>query len=378
MVNGNVYTIFIFMLITAITAEGQGQQKAIDWSVAFSLPKSDGSKALAIAGPIVGVNKQLLFIGGGANFPEKLPWQGGEKLYHRTIYVYRKSAGGEELVFSSELPFALAYGANCNTPKGVVAAGGENEQGLSNKVLLLSYSKKETSLKITDLPSLPFAVTNASLVYLDNKLYLAGGERQKDVSDKLLMLDMEQLDQGWIIQDKLPYPVSHTCFVAMDKALYLLGGRKRNDGKVSDFYQQVWEYLPMSKQWLAKKPLPEALSAGTALGMGGNTIWLFSGDNGATFKQVEALMAEISREQDADKKLVLIERKNALQVAHPGFGKKVWMYDGARDTWSRQADLPVDAPVTTTATLWGGQIYIPSGEVKAGIRSSLVLKGELK
>lgn len=363
----------------AISVKGQDKQRQLDWSVAFSIPgAAEGTVHPGLAGPIVGVCDSFLLIGGGANFPDKLPWEGGVKAYHRQVYVYKKTKNAEELMDRVELPVDLAYGASCSTPDGLVVAGGENRQGLSDETLLLQYHTKGKHLQVKKLPPLPFRLSNAAMTSVDSILYLAGGELEKGVSDQLLALDMRQLEKGWIKQANLPYPISHAYLFGLGDAIYLIGGRKRNEGTLSDFYQGVWQYQLESKKWTAKAPLPEALSAGTGLVMGEDEIWIFSGDNGATFKTVERLLSGIAEEEDSQKKRALIEEKNKVQIAHPGFGRKVWAYNELTDAWRVEGNLPVNAPVTTTAVWWGGQVYIPSGEIKAGIRTPWVLKGTLK
>jgi N-acetylneuraminic acid mutarotase len=69
----------------------------------------------------------------------------------------------------------------------------------------------------------------------------------------------------------------------------------------------------------------------------------------------------------------LIDAKNKLQVNHPGFGRAVWRYDLKSDEWKRMGDLPSNGPVTTTAVVWGDMIILPSGEVKAGVRTPEIL-----
>ncbi|MEH6304225.1 MULTISPECIES: hypothetical protein [Olivibacter] len=363
----------------AISVKGRHEQRQLDWSVAFSIPgAAKGTVHPGLAGPIVGVCDSLLLIGGGANFPDKLPWEGGVKAYHRQVYVYKKTKNAEELMDQVELPVDLAYGASWSTADGMVIAGGENREGLSDQTLLLQYRKKGKHLQVKNLLPLPFRLSNAAMTSVGDILYLAGGELEKGVSDQLLALDMRQPEKGWIRQVNLPYPVSHAYLFSLGDAIYLIGGRKRNEGTLSDFYQGVWQYQIKSKKWIAKASLPEALSAGTGLAMGEDEIWIFSGDQGATFKKVERLLSEIAVEEDSEKKRALIDEKNNIQIAHPGFGRKVWAYNSLTDTWRVKEDLPINAPVTTTAVWWGGQVYIPSGEVKAGIRTPLVLKGKLK
>lgn len=350
----------------------------LDWSVAFSLPADkEGKTHLGFAGPIVGVHNEVLLIGGGANFPGGMPWQGYKKEYGHTLYAYGHDDDGQaELLGVWPLPDTSAYGANCHTPQGVVVAGGENESGLLADVLLIAWDTETKEPTFRSLPDLPEALTNASLALLGHTLYLAGGEKQDAVSNELLALDLSQPETGWQLQATLPYPVSHACLVAQANGLYLMGGRKRNPGDVSDFYDSVWRYRPAIEEWTARAPLPEARSAATAVALGDGEILFIGGDDGGTFLQVEAAIAAISNETDSARRSALDAQKTALLEGHPGFDGSVWQYYIDDDTWQRRDEITLAAPVTTTATWWQGSLYLPSGEIRAGVRSPDVLVGK--
>src|SRR6187401_2327630 len=103
---------------------------ALKWRKAGELPAN--SKGLA--GPVTGVCNDKLIVAGGSNFPDSMPWLGGKKKYNSNGYVFRKTKNDSLVSFKTfNLPFNLAYAACCSTSKGIVAAGGENESGISNK-----------------------------------------------------------------------------------------------------------------------------------------------------------------------------------------------------------------------------------------------------
>jgi N-acetylneuraminic acid mutarotase len=62
-----------------------------------------------------------------------------------------------------------------------------------------------------------------------------------------------------------------------------------------------------------------------------------------------------------------------LQSAHPGFSKEILAYNIINDSWDVIDSIPYATPVTTTAVKWNNCFFIPSGEIKAGIRSSFIL-----
>lgn len=370
--------ILIMMAMPLVEGCMEAKNDHFTWSVAFFLPtNADGWPHLGLAGPVVGVHQDVLLIGGGANFPGGMPWQGNKKEYDRTLYAYRQNNSGHpELLGKFQFPDSVAYGANANTPQGVVVAGGEDENGLLSQVLLIAWDTETHTPTFRDLPDLPEATANASLALLGHTLYMAGGEKKDTVSDELLALDLSNPEAGWLPQAVLPYPVSHACLVAQQDGLYLMGGRKRNHGSASDFYDGVWLLDVVSGEWKARAALPKALSAATAVAVGDNELLFIGGDDGGTFVQVEGAIAAISREDDDTQKKILDQQKVTLLENHPGFDKAVWSYNIEEDSWLLHSEIQLTAPVTTTATWWKGSLYVPSGEIRAGVRSPEVLIGK--
>lgn len=356
----------------------------ITWKVAAELPAINGqSQALGLAGPVAGLHHQVLLVAGGANFPDRMPWLGGKKKYYDDIYVFEKDDKANHIkpyprIF--HLPYPVAYGASCSTPQGIICAGGENANGITNKVLLLQWDRATKNTAVKNLPDLPVAVTNASVTANGNRVYLAGGEMADGVSDRFYSLDLNDTAAGWKQLPALPKQVSHAVMVVQSggdhQYLYMIGGRKKNSNGISDLYASVYRYDLQNNRWQQKQSLPYALSAGTGMAAGASGILLFGGDKGNTFHKTEQLIAAIEAEKDEANKLQLIRRKALLQAAHPGFSKEVLQYDAMADAWQITGTIPFEVPVTTTAVNWGKGVLIPSGEIKAGIRTPQLLFGK--
>lgn len=351
----------------------------ISWSIAAEFPSAIGQEvSLGVAGPVTGVYKNIFFVGGGANFPDAMPWNGGKKKYYNSIYAYQKNKHGIIILQKKFLlPSPIAYTANCSTPQGFIFAGGENENGISNKVYLLEWDKKEQNIITKSLPDLPLALTNAAAVYHNNTIYLAGGETKEAVSDKLFCLQLNDLSTGWKQVSGLPKPISHTVLLATENKLYLVGGRKKNPSGISDLYSSVFEFNILTNQCKEIQPLPYALSAGTGV-VFKNNLYMFGGDKGETFHKTEELIAAINAEKDSLKKQQLILQKNELQQSHPGFSKAIQMFNTKTNKWSTIGELPFTSPVTTTAVKIKNDILIPCGEIRAGVRTPNILFGEIK
>ncbi len=369
----------LFMFIAPAIAAQKKTELFCKWKIGAELPAlHQQHKALGVAGPVTGIHQNKLIVAGGANFPDSMPWQQGKKFFYNTVYVYEKNDNKIKLLKQQfTLPFNISYSACCSTIQGIVYAGGENENGISNKVLLLQWNKKTSAISTKQLPELPFAITNAAATVFDNIVYIAGGETAVSASNQFLALDLNNTEEGWKQLAVIPKAVSHSVLTVQKNGnktcIYLIGGRKKNKTGISDLYNSAFEFNIKKNQWEEKNALPYALSAGTGIATNPNEILIFGGDKGTTFHQVEMLIASINAEKDETKKQELILQKNKLQSEHPGFSKEVLLYNTLTDSWKTVGTIPFETPVTTTAVKWGNEVIIPSGEIKAGVRSPKIL-----
>ena len=376
------YFVTLFPILFSLKTFAQKETiSQIDWSIVTQLPIAQGlQNQMGLAGAISGIHHDVMLIAGGSNFEDKMPWEGGKKKYYSDIYVLQKDKKGQ---FSwktktYKLPYNLAYSAAVSTPKGVLCMGGENENGLRNEVFLLKWNEEKQNISIVNLPSLPFAVTNASATIQSHYVYLAGGEIASGVSNVFLCFDLNDILVGWKPMPSLPHETSHAVFLAGNNSLFLVGGRKKNTDGISDLYQSLYEFDIQKNNWIEKSKLPYALSAGTGLLINSKDILLFGGDRGETFHQVELLIAAISVEKDEVKKQELNQQKAQIQASHPGFIKEVLRYNIKTNHWSKLNDISFAVPVTTLALLWDKNILIPCGEIKAGVRTLNILLGKMK
>jgi N-acetylneuraminic acid mutarotase len=51
------------------------------------------------------------------------------------------------------------------------------------------------------------------------------------------------------------------------------------------------------------------------------------------------------------------------------------LYDTIKDTWEKVGNIPFASPVTTVAVKWNGDVLIPGGEIRAGVRTPQFLLG---
>src|ERR1044071_1523115 len=74
----------------------QAASADLKWSTFPSLPPAAGQqKQPGVASPFVGVHGNALIVAGGANFPDKMPWEGGAKVWWDDIWVLEKPGNGD-------------------------------------------------------------------------------------------------------------------------------------------------------------------------------------------------------------------------------------------------------------------------------------------
>lgn len=368
---------FVLSVLLASCKEGH-QSPVIEWSIAAELPENE-TRHIGLAGPITGLVGDRLFVAGGANFPDGLPWEGGKKVYQDRAFLYRLSGDSLLLDSSFTLAHARAYPANISYNGILFSAGGEDVHGALREVYSYGVDSKN-GLKVERLADLPIPLSNAAMVYMDEALYVVGGENEEQVSDKIYKLDFEDLNKGWTVWFDLPYPVSHTVALGTPEGeILIVGGRMRNAGSKSTMYDRVIT-IDIKDGILRDLPrLPHALAAGMGVCMPEGDCILVGGDDATTFHKVEQMIADIAIESDMAKRQIMIAEKNRIQSTHPGFSKEVLRLKAdKRNGWELISELPYSSPVTTTALLWGQDIVIPSGEIKAGIRTANILIGRLQ
>jgi len=352
----------------------------LEWLKPFVLPSEEnGKKHIGLAGPIAGLSGDYLLIGGGANFPDRLPWEGGIKKVHNQVFIYTKDGDDLSLIGKDVLPVGVAYGTSVSIPKiGLLVIGGETEHGKTKRCKLLNYDRQTKKITIADFPDLPGPLSNMGAICVGNKVLVAGGEGPYGVSDQVYQIDLQRSEKGWTVVGKLPYPVSHLQLLTDDDNIYLVGGRMANKNAASTLYQALLKSSDGGKHWVNLPDIPFKAAAGTSCILPDHGIWILSADRGDTFAAVENLIAQAQQETDPIEAQRLTESKNKLQRNHPGFGKEIWRFDLHEQTWEKAGELPCTGPVTTTVIIWDDMVILPSGEIRAGIRTPKIIRAVFK
>lgn len=346
------------------------------WENVASLPKTmDSANSIGYAGMISGFSNDIILVAGGANFPNKMPWEGGVKKFYDYLYLYKK--GKDQINFINlqyKLPHPLAYATSYSYNNQIFIIGGENENGFSNKAFFIKIINEK--VEFFNLPDLPFKVSNAMVTIKDDHIYVLGGESSNKTLNQFICLDLLNKEKGWQQLGNLPYSVSNA-IVSKQKInnveyIYLLGGRAKNLNGLSTFYNEIIRFDFQSKTWEKVSSLPFPLAAGTGFQSSNSEIILIGGDQGITFNQVEKMINTINNEASNDIKEKLLLEKALIQSNHPGFINKVILYNSLNNNFTISDNIAGHIPVTTSGLLLEDKFYIFSGEIKPGIRSPYI------
>lgn len=327
----------------------------LNWSELPPIPDERG-----FAGSFAGVSHGSLIVAGGTHFIDKMPWEGGTKLWYDTVHEL-KSPDGEWKVIG-KLPKPNGYGVSITTRDGLIIIGGGNATEHFREVFWLGKEAK--------LPPLPKPCAFMAGCLLDDVIYIAGGIETQSATGAMSTfwsLDLKKTDAPW--QELPPCPGKSrilACMAAADGAVHLFSGAALHagkDGKAErEWLNDAWRYMPprsggrltsSSTGWTKLPNMPRvAVAAPNPAPVIDGKILIIGGDDGANAN---------------------FEPKSK----HPGFLREVLAFDLKTQSWSKAGEVPFSL-VTTNAVLWNDQIVIPGGEARPGVRSPQVWSAALK
>jgi N-acetylneuraminic acid mutarotase len=299
-------------------------------------------------------------VAGGANFPDKKPWEGGKKIWHDQIYALEEPK--REWKHVGSLPKPRAYGVSISWLDGIICIGGSDSSAHTSDVFRMSY--KNSNLAIESMPNLPVPLANACGAIVQDVLIVSGGLEHPDATDchkRTWALDLRALKDNaatlqWIELAELPASPRMLSTSASDgSAFWLIGGVTLSadpQGKPQrEYLKECWKLEfdrnTMSGRWRAQEDLPVALAASPspAIAQAGQ-LWILGGDDGT---QVSSRPNE-----------------------HRGFSKTIYQFDIDQNRWTPYSKSLSISHVTVPCVAWSDGWVIPSGEIRPGIRSQEV------
>ncbi len=356
-------TLVLLLLIGCGVINAQ-EKEALHWSELPPLPDKEG-----FAGMYAGVSSGALIVAGGANFPDKRPWEGGTKAWYNEIYILEKPNGQWHRA-AATLPHPMAYGVSITYKNALICIGGAGVDTHFTEVLKLEWI--DGAIKITSLPNLPLSMAYMAGALVGDMIYVAGGTSSPQANAalyKFLAMDLSAPDEHlrWVECEPWPGP-ERTLPVAASQngAFYLVSGYRLAEEKTADGRTQparVFPYLvdgyrytpgrgedKFNGTWQRIADMPRAAvgapSPAPALGL-------------AHFIVMGGIDTETAQHTDLEN--------------YPEFPHDILAYHVKNDIWMTMGQMPPGSSrLGTPATFWNTQWVIPSGEARPGIRSPKV------
>jgi N-acetylneuraminic acid mutarotase len=336
----------LIALVTALPCSGFPPLRAVP-----ALPDPHG-----FAGMFGGVSGQHLICAGGANFPDLPLAQGGQKVWHDTVFALG-AAGEWQRV--GRLPRPNGYGVSATWNDQILIAGGGD--AVENFASAFTMVYDGAALQFTQLPDLPLPLANATGSIVGSTLFVAGGQTSPSAtaaSARCFVLDLAEPTRRW---REIPWPDGAPARIlavaaSLGGCFYLIGGAeliRDPQGKIVRRYlddawryreDTGWEKLPTLPRGCAAAPSP-------AFSTAASTLQIHSG----------VWPGYLAR--------------YAAQPRIPGFTGDWLEFDPRRNTWSELSSTPHSAipRVTAPAVVWSGHYVVLSGESAPGIRTNTIL-----
>ncbi|GBF18050.1 sodium/glucose cotransporter [Arenibacter sp. NBRC 103722] len=378
--------------------KANSQDRYFEYSHFPNLPPNTGQKVQpGLAGAYTGIDDDFLIVAGGANFPDKLPWEGGTKTYYDEIFILKKKTDGtfQWETNSKRIPFSSGYGGAISTNRGLLCFGGNNSDSTISDSWFIDYIPETGEIEISQGPILPVPLTNFAFAKVDNDIYVAGGISEFGGAStnsfyRLSIGDNNFKDWKWELLpswdgDPRAFSVGVGQSNGLENCFYLFSGRNIDPQGEWKVLADAHVYNPTIKKWqIISKGIDKEFKvmAGTAFPVGASSIIFPSGSDGNLAieeidikKRIEHLESRLVNGEDVGEVLQLAKLKLTNHLNnHPGFGNKVYGFNTISQEFYEIEEIPQTGQVTTSAVAWGGDIVVPSGEVRPGVRTPEVLK----
>ena len=362
--------LWLLLPLTALSgcAAAFCQDLRLDLSELPPLPETEG-----FAGSFAGVSGNHLLVIGGANFPDRKPWEGGTKVWYSSVFALRlmaDNAAPPANAFSSgdsrppaldpmavqhatwfsagQLEAPLGYGVSVSFRDEVLCVGGSRASGHVSAGFALRFNG--TNITHRKLPDLPGPLANHFGAKIGQELFIAGGQQNADSTEAesgVWSLRLDQPDATWSPLPVFPGPARILAVAAAsENCFWIIGGAallKGPDGKPQrEYLKDVWTFS-RETGWSRLPDLPNpCVAAPSPAPDFGQGPLILGGDDGR-------------------------QAKTAPQ-AHRGFSKTMLLFSLREKRWMPAGSFP-PATVTASSVAIGNDWIIPTGEVRPGVRT---------
>ena len=385
-VRGRLALIFLLAL-TSCTETQKEQSMKIDITT-FTTQGLEGDLQKGVSAAYAALIDDNLLVAGGCNFPDKLGFEGGKKVFYDEILLFNKTQNQWQTI--GKLPEAAAYGVSVAIPDGYLWIGGQTATNSLANCYKVQYSK-EKALTLNSFPALPEPLDNFSGASVGSKVFVAGGNASGKASNKVFYINTAT-DKEWKQLPDFPgdarvQPVLAAIEKDNDTLLYVLGGFFGGDAtKTPAMGEKVLAFSLKQQQWhevaLQENPNKEifSLTGATALAIDNRYIACFGGVNHSLFINTITDLYHLGKdtsltdEQRKQKNYDYMSHYMTQPIAYYKFNRECYLFDTHTKQWSVLDTQPDFARAGATLVGTPSEFYLIQGELKPGVRSPKTYK----
>ena len=346
-------------------------EKQIAWEYAGSLPAPEGyNKNIGLSGMLAGNIENLIIVGGGTNFPEKSILDGGEKKFYSDIFIFEDINDSFSIKNHLNFKNTIGYGASVKNEKGIFYIGGSSNSEADNDILFFYMDKDKLAYK--KIGDLPFSFRQGAAVEKDGKLYIIAGLQNGIPTNKMFEFD---INSGKIKElPSVPGAKGRTQCIAqiLNDCIYVFSGGNLTaftDGYKYNFKTGKWTEVS-SVEYNGEKI---ALLGASSVKLNEYEMLVIGGFNKEVYDNAVKNMG-ILRGQELLKFKASYFEKDPEEFK---WNKNILIYNAKTNKWKSIGELPFNAPCGEGLVLIKNKIYSIGGEIKPGIRTSKIYRGEI-
>jgi N-acetylneuraminic acid mutarotase len=369
----------------------------VTWEKIADLAEPGGEKLGGYGGMFAGVQGDVLLLAGGTEFPEKMPWEGGVRVFSRGVHVLERKAGENQapeyrwVEAGYELPVGMGCGASVSVADGLLCIGGATVDQVVDTCFLLRWNGEKRKVERVEFPKLPRALAWSSAAVVKQMVYVMGGTGvlgSGGGSKAFYALDLSKRKGGakefawkalpaWEGQARM-LAVGVSGVEGSAEYVYLCGGR--NPGGEVDFLTDLHRYDPVKKDWSVLGDIvdprghPCAIVGAPAFHVPPHHLVVVSGTDETLTRVLEGQARDLANIDEREKN-ARRDYNRLLMEKFPGYTRTVLGYDAGIGEWNHLGGFPGAPCLTNPAVNWGGQVVIPGGETGPGRRSPEIWMG---
>lgn len=221
------------------------------------------------------------------------------------------------------------------------------------------------------LPNLPVAVKQGGGALIGDTVYAGLGS----AGDKVFALNLKDPSKGWTEIAQFPGGGRSQPVVAqVNGKLYVFGGLQTVNGVLTSV-NDAYEYDPTANKW-TQLPTRSPLGLVGATGFTyGSKIYVVGGTN---FEIFNGYFKDYTAAETKEAKDTVAAKYFDLRTQDYFFNDHLFSYEPSTNKWRNEGYVDFDGRAGAGVAVKGNTFYVVNGEVKPGLRTDKVEKGEFK